>query len=399
MAYFPNAYRKVFVPSYITGTVKGTHQLDKGEYGFFNTKSWTSVPIESATATQNPQVIFAVGSNHNVDKVGSHGGFKESIKSKPIDPRYVHKFYKQIGTFFRRQSIAIGYNGTDAKTAPSFEGGKQYLLRIDLKGSSVLRLLTRNAYHTFDANTGCPDPCLEPCTPEANVDPITVLIQWAKQIMEDPIYSQFIIPIVYNTKTTAFDTPIDLNTYTAETDPVKIAAIKASMTIQVGYYDTRFGNCSFDPKDHFDLEPILIYASLVDESGNPCKTPSLNIYEHTSPIYGEGFGETILRDLILSNRYMQEPFSTDTRKREIEDINSVSLDLIDRNAIYNCYYILHSVPRNSNPSGTLDADQYLIQVAFKQGVDSSAFENWFQAYLNSAGTGVKLEEYKYIPRP
>jgi hypothetical protein len=400
MAYFPHAYRKVFVPSnFAMATDKGTHELDKGEYGFFSTKTWKSVPIASANVAQNPQVMFVVGSTHKVDKIGSHGGYRESIKSKPIDPRHVHKFYRLGGSLGRNQVINLGYNGTDLKTIPHFENGKQYLLRIDLKGSPVLRFLTRNAYHTFDANTGCPDPCLEPCTPAAKVDPVTVFIQWAKQISEDPIYSNFIKPEVYVYDTTPLGTHVDIATYTPETDPVKIDAIKAGMMLVIAYYDTKFGNCSFDPRDHNELEPIQIYASLVDESGNPCNIPLLNVNEKQSTMSAEGSGETVLRDVILFNRYRQEPFSIDTRKREVEDIDAVSLDLIDRNFIYNCYYILHSVPRNSNPSGTLDSDQYLIQVAFRYGTDSTAFENWFQTYLDSAGTGVKLEKYDIPAHP
>ena len=36
---------------------------------------------------------------------------------------------------------------------------------------------------------------------------------------------------------------------------------------------------------------------------------------------------------------------------------------VDRTASYNLYHLLHSVPRKSNPSGTMDNDQYLITIA------------------------------------
>ena len=37
------------------------------------------------------------------------------------------------------------------------------------------------------------------------------------------------------------------------------------------------------------------------------------------------------------------------------------VQIVDRNALYDCYYILHSVPRFNNPSGTFDNDQYLVK--------------------------------------
>ena len=49
------------------------------------------------------------------------------------------------------------------------------------------------------------------------------------------------------------------------------AADKSRVKLELvsAYADTQFGDCSFDPKDHFERQPIQIEASVVDESGNP----------------------------------------------------------------------------------------------------------------------------------
>ena len=59
-------------------------------------------------------------------------------------------------------------------------------MRLDLKGSPALRFLSHNIYKTLDAFTGCcADDCSASCT-GALVDPTTVVINWAKQIVTSP---------------------------------------------------------------------------------------------------------------------------------------------------------------------------------------------------------------------
>jgi len=57
--------------------------------------------------------------------------------------------------------------------------------------------------------------------------------------------------------------------------------------------------------------------------------------------------------------------------------------------LYTSYYILHNVPRNSNSSGMLDADQYLIRIVVSAA--DVNFETWFNAFLSTANTTVALE--------
>jgi hypothetical protein len=76
-----------------------------------------------------------------------------------------------------------------------------------------------------------------------------------------------------------------------------------------------------------------------------------------------GFGEQVLRDLILSESYLQNYVGsgTDMRVREITQGYDI-IDAVDRNALYGRYFILHSVPRWNNPTGVFDNDQYMLEI-------------------------------------
>ena len=173
------------------------------------------------------------------------------------------------------------------------------------------------------------------------------------------------------------------------------AATKNRVKVELisAYADTQFGDCSFDPKDHFEKQPIEIVASIVDESGDPCATSCLSTVDVQSAQQGKGFGETLLRDMILSKRYRQEDFKTDPRLREV--LGDTVLDDIGRNTKYSYLYILHSVPRKANPSGMMDNDQYLVRIAFPDAsfADASVaqFEAWIEKACELAGNDLTFE--------
>jgi hypothetical protein len=386
MSYFPNAYKKVFIGTTFKTTGK-TENLVNGEFGFFSPKTWTAVPTANATPAQNPMVILASGSAHTVDKLGMHGGYKESIKSQGINPRYIHRFYKSKARPARNQVIKVGYDGTNASSAPSFVKGRTYHLRLDIKGSAVLRFMNHNLYHAFDAWTGVDVDGSEPA-----VDPVAVMIQFKKRIDENSIFNQFIQADVYAAVGGGADTLVDPTTYVEVTDPTVIPTLKASLKITVAYIDTKFSDFSFEPRDYYEVEPIQVYASLIDDFGNPQKAVTITVTELQSTRSPQGLGETLLREKILFDRYRQEHYKDDRRLQEITDQKATTLDKVNRAAGYDFYFILHSVPRKANPSSTLDSDQYLLQIAIPENTDMTAFEAWMAAYLTAAGTGVQLED-------
>lgn len=175
------------------------------------------------------------------------------------------------------------------------------------------------------------------------------------------------------------------DTYVPQTD--NLDQVNSCMIVEAAYVDAQFGNCSFSPFDKFDVEPIRINLSMVDETGDPCVDICLTPTELTPGYQGKGYGETLVREYILFKRYLQESWMEDPRFREVMD-GEFHTD-IDRNAKYYVYHILHSVPRKTNPDSTFDNDQYLIKIVTPSR--NTEFETWMNGYLANAGSGVQLE--------
>ena len=178
---------------------------------------------------------------------------------------------------------------------------------------------------------------------------------------------------------------ISWNSFVEDTTPD--ASNKAGLVINGAYVDTKFGDCSFQPTDHFDKEPIKLIASEVDQAGDVCAFSGTCVTELQVAKQGEGFGETVLRDLILSQRYMQNHFNDDPRIREI--LNGNSVFTINRNSTYYRYMVVHNVPRFNNPSSMFDNDQYVCEVI--TSAVSATFESDMNAILSAAGNGVTLQ--------
>ena len=147
--------------------------------------------------------------------------------------------------------------------------------------------------------------------------------------------------------------------YVESTDPVT-DGVSAKLQVEGAYVDTQFGNCSFDTRDHYEKEPVQIILSSLDETGEPCN--DCGVASRTTGVMAQISGETVLRDLLMSERYMQMPYNQgnadSSRIREIEHSDDI-VSAVDRSARYVSLNLLHSVPRFNNPSGVFDNDQYL----------------------------------------
>jgi hypothetical protein len=439
MAYFNHAFQKMFL-----GTAGSSGNLDEG---WVNVAAETSASLYAnygvgAFALLNPttyetlsagnlnsytgSVILAGTSLYQNDKIGPFaGGYQETSKSKMINPKYVSKVYTVEPCAANANIIHIGKTAytDDAGTAyccHDFYCDKTYYLRVDVKGSPVLRYLTRNAYWTADYNTGC---CPDPTTP-TTVDPFYVMRGWAIGLMGQGVFGEpnyipnkIVGPFIsiYLTSSNG-DTWVQPGTseaghtgnwgdYDAVTNPTGYVstwdgttdscasspALGAGMTITGAYVDTVFGNCTFYPSDFFQKEPVHIYASEVDMLGDPCVYTGICVAEECCPRQAQGFGETVLRELILSESYAQNYFYTgkDLRIREITQGYDVS-DAVTRSAQYWRTCILHSVPRFNNPTGVFDNDQYLLTIVTPNNpaVFIAALNDW----LNNCNCNVQVEE-------
>ena len=457
--YFPNAFRKSFLPASTTlATTGGTDALTAGQIGFFDAKSFQVVSAQAAP------FIMAQGSYFAADKIGpTHGGYKESVKSKVINPKYISRLIKVTSDVAQNQIVSV-----DPSTC-TINCDSTYRLRLDVKGSPALRFLGRNAYYVADYYTGC---C---ATGQTSVDPAAVMVGWAKSLAEDPRINQFISPVAYvstnaGASYTAYVNPTSANvgkvieikitnggsgyssaptvaiaapasgvqaTATATISGGAVTAItinvsgsgyvlsdaaavtfsggsgsgaaayavkaiswdsfvedttptadnKAGIIITGAYVDTKFGDCSFQPTDHFEKEGVIVLASEIDQVGDPCAFGGTCVNTLQLPKQGEGFGETIIRDLILSERYAQNHFNDDPRIREI--LNGNAVFGVNRNNSYYRYMIIHNVPRFSNPTSTFDNDQYVCEVITSSV--ASTFESDMASILSAAGNGVALQ--------
>ena len=230
------------------------------------------------------------------------------------------------------------------------------------------------------------------------VDPIEVLLEFAKQINAHPTVSQFITADVVTSDSGDFGSDpdvVDPDTYTPVTDAEDITAAVGALRLTVTYVDTTFSNCVYEWTDYVGVDQVYVGAAqLVEEGGDVCPDFGQLVFtEAQAGLNAEGSGPQILRDLLLSEAYRQEVFHPSARRRQVDGMANLlnTHPLRDPDTRFSSYYILYSVPRRSNPSGVYDNDQYLIQLSVPDGEDMSGFEEWMANYLDSTGQGVVLE--------
>ena len=156
------------------------------------------------------------------------------------------------------------------------------------------------------------------------------------------------------------------------------------------YVGTVFGDCTFQLTDFFEREPVKIYASLVDYNGDPCVFEGICVYNDCLGLQGMGFGDTVLKDFVKAQSYLQNFFHSDFRIREITQGYDMST-AIPRNALYQRYFLLHSVPRFNNPTGTFDNDRYMLEIITPNG-GNAALTNFLELWLGACQDCVTFEE-------
>lgn len=180
MAYFSHAYQKIMIGNSLKTTVGSLSDLTAGQLGVvgMNHNTIKISDLTTASYATHPMVYLAQGSFHTVDEVGMHSGYLRPVKSKGINPKYVSKVWVSDAKDAQNNVWHVCSDNCNLKCDTT------YRLRIDVKGSRVLGALQRNLYFNVDAYTGC-------CTDDP-VDPITVLLQWANGINENPLGKPFV---------------------------------------------------------------------------------------------------------------------------------------------------------------------------------------------------------------
>lgn len=180
MAYFSHAYQKIMIGNSLKTTVGSLSDLTAGQLGVVGMDHQTIkiTDVTTASYATHPMVYLAQGSFHTIDEVGMHSGYLRPVKSKGINPKYVSKVWVSNAKAAQNNVWHVCSDNCN------LECDTTYRLRIDVKGSRVLGALQRNLYFNVDAYTGC-------CTDDP-VDPITVLLQWANGINENPLGKPFV---------------------------------------------------------------------------------------------------------------------------------------------------------------------------------------------------------------
>jgi hypothetical protein len=420
MAYFNHAFNKAFLLETLTskdGGKLGTpgNILAKGELAVVDAKTWDILSTESFPETCC-NIVIANGSLYQNDKIGPfHGGYQESNKSKQINPKYVSRVYTVQANLPQQNVINIGNTPYTTSLDPlvpacckTFFCGETYTLRVDIKGSPALRFLNHNAYLNVDHYTGC---CPEDAITPVAVDSTLVMIGWAKQLADSPIMSPFVLPVVVAEDGTLYYKPGTLdengnpfaNTWDTYVSPGHTEDACAGLILYGAYVDTKFGDCTFQVSDFYEKEPVRLYASEVDLNGDPCTFDGICVITECEGLQANGLGETVLRELVVSESYRQSFMHSDLRIREITQGDQI-VAAVNRNAYYDRLYIQHNVPRFNNPTGTFDNDQYLLQIFALAGsaedgiVDGTinptvrAFYDWLYRWLETCGTVCQNEE-------
>jgi hypothetical protein len=302
--------------------------------------------------------------------------------------------------------IVADENGVGgANCCKEFLCGENYHLRLDIKGSPALRYLDHNAYYTADAYTGC---CPEGSIAPTPVDSTLVMIQWADLILRSPIVNPFVEIVIqdqtgvlwYAPGTSAsFLAAQGADTWDNYVSPGYLEGECAGLIFNGAYVDTRFGDCTFQISDFYEKEPVKLYLSEMDLNGDPCTFDGICVHKECVGLQVQGLGETVLRDMILSESYRQNFFATDFRIREITQGNQIVAS-VDRTALYWRYYLQHSIPRRNNPTGTFDSDQYLLEIyALDNGLGNplTTFVNDTADWLGPNNCGVcEIDEYACV---
>jgi hypothetical protein len=281
-----------------------------------------------------------------------------------------------------------GSGGTSC--CKEFLCGETYSLRIDIKGSPALRYLNHNAYYIAEAYTGC---CPEGSIAPVAVDSTEVFIKWADAILRYPVVNPFVQIVIqdeagvlwYAPGTSAADlAALGGDTWDNYVSTGHTEGACAGMILNGAYVDTKFGDCTFQLTDFYEKEPVKLYVSEVDFNGDPCTFDGICVVHECLGTQANGLGETMLRDLTLSESYRQNFLHSDFRIREITQGNQIVAS-INRNGLYYQSVIQHNVPRFNNPSSTFDNDQYLLQVLATDSTDLIEFNDVTARWLADCG--------------
>lgn len=160
---------------------------------------------------------------------------------------------------------------------------------------------------------------------------------------------------------------------------------KCGIRVTAGYLDRQFGNCSFQPSDYYENDPVKMELSLLQEDGSACDAAVWPSVQQTKVgRIARQSGEWIVREVIMKTeaylKHMQQ-WSGDPRDREAFDKNL--LDMVDRRAMYKLYYVRYKASYGfSNRKN--EQEKFTTVFAFKE---TDATATTFEASVLNVLTG------------
>jgi len=405
MSYFNHAYKKTFLMNGAAwaATSTKTKDLTAGEMAVVDACTYLALN-PAAGQTYSGDIMIVQGNYNQTDTLGNnplHGGYSESIKSKIIKPNYITKMWSSCCADQKCPTITLTIPDTcydcdpsEATAAGDNTGHPQ--IRIDIKGTEVMRALNRNAYFVADM-TGC-------CPAGGYYTGASIAAAWEEAINRDASNMG------------------DFITAVATTNTLKITLCPE---------ETVFDCCSFDTRDAYSHETLDLGVSLLTAEGDPCAStcvtygtttdgttvgvaagtafPNITAWITRTP--AETLGESVLREIILDGRYRQDGGwnqgnKDSSRFREIDGgsllcgefpVTGGRADGKGRRETYRWFYVQHTVPRFNNPTGVFDNDQYVVAVAVPCG-NAEAIAAIVKIWDNIAGlaTNLSKDDYAYI---
>lgn len=170
---------------------------------------------------------------------------------------------------------------------------------------------------------------------------------------------------------------------------------KCGIRISAGYYDPKFGECSFNVTDFYQTQPVKFEASFLGEDDDRCDFASKPSQQQTKiGRHSRQSGEYVVRELIMkTDAYLKhvDQFHADPRTREAFNMNLLSM--VDRNAFYNLYYISFAASYGASFRKN-EQEQFTAVFAFKEGDPAAqAFEaNVIDVLTAKSGVAMHIEE-------
>lgn len=404
MSYFNHAYKKTFLGQGAAWApiTTATNALTAGQLALVDACTYQAVN-PGAAIPAGTDLMVVQGNYNTTDTLGNnplHGGYNESIKSKIIKPQYITKMWRSCCNDAKCPTITLTVPNDcyDCDPSSALAAGKDGTghpqIRIDIKGTEVMRALNRNAYFVADMSGCCPEGGFY-----TGAD---VVAAWKTAIERDA---------------------------TGFSDLITVATATNTITITLCPSETVFDCCSFDSRDAYSHETLDLGVSLYKDEGNPCADscvtygtttdgstvgvaaptafPNTTVWIQRTP--AETLGEQVLREIILDGRYRQDGGwnqgnKDSSRFREIEGGAALCAEFPvttdatgkGRRATYSYFYIQHTVPRYNNPTGVFDNDQYVVAVAVPCGnaeLLAATVTLWTQ--ISTYATNLTADEYVY----